>query len=495
MSASVILAIDQGTTNTKALLITGSGTLVARASRPMSVHYPRPGWAEQSAADIWNSVVGVVDELAGQAGEHPIAGLAISNQRESIVLWDTETGKPIGPCVIWQCRRSSERCAALRAAGHEPDVVERTGLGLDPLFPAAKLAWLLDNIPGARSRAERGELRAGTVDSWLVWKLTGGRHITDHSNASRTQLFNLKTLSWDSDLANLFDVPLSLLPQIMPSDSNFGTTAKGATALGAGLPVHAVLGDSHAALYGHGITGPGRIKVSCGTGSSLMMVTDRRVHSTNGLSSTIAWCRGDQALYALEGNITVSGHAAAFATRLLGLTDENALTDLAQTVSDSDGVCFVPALAGLGAPHWCDDARGLISGMSLGTKPAHVARAVLEAIALQIGDVFWAMESDLGAVLPNLSVDGGASRNNFLMQLLTDVVERPVLRGANPDVSAFGAARMAAEALGIWTTGDELNGTAECFSPRMESSERAAVINKWRAAVDHAVSRPPHARQ
>ena len=483
MSTPVILAIDQGTTNTKALLISGSGAIVGRASRPMSVSYPRPGWAEQSAIDIWRTVVEVIAELAGETTTQEIAGLAISNQRESIILWDAATGEPIGPCIIWQCRRSSERCAALRAAGHEPDVVERTGLGLDPLFPAAKLAWLLDNIPGARVRAERGELRAGTVDSWLVWKLTGGRHVTDHSNASRTQLFNLRSLTWDREMAVLFDVPFALLPEILPSDSLFGGTASGTTALDVGVPIHAVLGDSHAALYGHGITAPGRIKASCGTGSSLMLVTDRRIRSTHGLSSTIAWSRSDAVLHALEGNILVSGQTAAFTTRLLGLSNEDALTDLAQSVAGSDGVCFVPALAGLGAPHWCDQARGLISGMSLGTKPAHIARAAFEAIALQIRDVFLAMEADLGAVLPSLCVDGGASRNDFLMQLLADLLDRPVKRGSNAEVSAFGAARMAAESLGVWSDNKDYTDTDVCFQPDMAGGQRDAIVSRWQDAI------------
>ncbi len=481
-----ILAIDQGTTNTKAVLISSDGRIVAMASRPMAVIYPKPGWAEQSAAAIWTTVIEVIAEVMEKAGGCTIAGLGISNQRESIILWDSTTGEPIAPCVIWQCRRSSDHCAALRAAGHEAGIVARTGLGLDPLFPATKLAWLLDNTQGARDAAQKGKLRAGTVDSWLIWKLTGGEnHATDHSNASRTQLFNLDTLSWDRDLCELFDVPPALLPEVLPSDAFFGVTAEGATVLPKGIPIHAVMGDSHAAAFGHGISESGNVKVTLGTGSSLMAVTGTRLVSTHGLSSTIAWSRGGKVLYALEGNIAVSGHTAAFARRLLGLKDEQELSDLARTVNSSDGVSFVPALAGLGAPHWRDRARGLICGMSLGTTPAHIARAALEAIALQIVDVLGAMEADLGSDIPLLFVDGGASRNDFLMQLLADLADCRVERGSNTEVSLFGAGRMAAEALDIWQ--NPTDSTAVHFCRAITDEVRHQLLRQWRSAVNRTV--------
>jgi glycerol kinase len=484
VSPGAILAIDQGTTNTKALLVAADGRILAQASRPTQVSYPRPGWAEQSARDIWSSVVGVIDEIV--AAGHPIAGLGISNQRESAVLWDASTGEPLGPCILWQCGRSATRCEALKAEGYEPDVVARTGLTLNPMFSAGKLAWLLDQDPAFRQRAERGEVMAGTVDSWLLWKLTGGaRHATDHSNASRTQLMNLETLAWDPEMARLFDVPPAVLPQILPSDSLFGETAAGATALPAGVPIHAILGDSHAALYGHGIDGPGRIKATCGTGSSLMTVTDARVWSAHGLSSTIAWSQASGALHALEGNISVSGHTAAFVTQLLGLKDEAALTALAASVADSGGVCVVPALAGLGAPHWNDEARGLVSGMNLGTTPAHVARAALEAIALQIHDVFMAMQADLHGVLPELNVDGGASRNDLLMQLLADLIDRPVRRTGAAEVSALGAARLAARGLGFDLAVSE--GEGRTFTPAMPPEVRQDILARWRDALRRAM--------
>lgn len=487
MTDQVILAIDQGTTNTKALLVRDDGTVVLSRSRAMCVDYPRPGWAEQSASEIWEAVAGLIAELEAAAPRAQVRALAIANQRETVVLWDAKTGKPLGPAVIWQCQRSADRCAALREAGHEAEVVERCGLGLDPLFPAAKIAWLLDSVPDGRDRAGRGELRCGTIDSWLLWNLTGGAvHATDHGNASRTQLFNLSTLDWDPELARLFDVPLSLLPDIKSSDSCFGTVASGLTALPEGTPIHAMLGDSHAALFAHGISAPGRVKATIGTGSSLMTATEERVRSAHGLSSTIAWSRSGRAQHALEGNISVSGHAAAFATTLLDLPDEAALSELAASVSDAGGVVFVPALGGLGAPHWCVEARGTISGMSLATTPAHVARATLEAIALQIGDVLAALEADLGTTLAELSVDGGAARNDFLMQLLADLSDHPIVRPVIAEASALGAARMALAALGIadW---DATSVESQQFTPALPADRREEIVQRWRAAVRNAV--------
>ena len=482
MSGGLVLAIDQGTTNTKALAVAPDGRIVATASRPMTVRYPQPGWAEQSADDIWQSVLAVATEVMAAVGDD-IAAVAISNQRETIVLWDATTGEPIGPAVIWQCRRSAERCAALRAAGHEAEIVARTGLGIDPLFPAAKIAWRLDEIPGARARAAAGNLKAGTVDSWLLFKLTGGAiHATDHSNASRTQLFNTQTLRWDERLAALFDVPLSILPTVRPSDSRFGETAAGA--LRPGIPIHAMIGDSHAALFGHGVRTPGTVKATYGTGSSLMTLTPRRVSSTHGLSGTIAWSTSAGVAYALEGNISVSGQAAAFMAELLGLTDAAALSALADTVSDTNGVAFVPALVGLGAPHWRDDARGIISGLSLGTKPAHLARAALEAIAFQVADVLSAMEADIGTPMAQLRADGGASRNAFLMQFQADIIARPVVTASAPEVSALGAAALAFSGLG--TTMPPVPG-AESFAPAMAADSRAAHRARWDKAISQTL--------
>jgi glycerol kinase len=488
---SAILAIDQGTSNTKTLLVAPDGSILLSRARAMEIAYPKAGWVEQSASDIWDTVVALVAEVAeaGMAGS--VAALAISNQRETVVLWDAASGEPIGPAIVWQCGRSADRCTALRAAGHAEEIIARSGLAVDPMFGAGKIAWLLDSLPEARDRAVRGELRCGTIDSWLVWKLTGGAvHATDHSNASRTQLLNLDTLDWDSDLARLFDVPLSILPEIRASDGGFGSLAAGATALPAGIPIQAVLGDSHAALFEHAATGAA-VKATIGTGSSLMATTPARVHSAHGLSSTIAWSRGDRVQHAIEGNISVSGHAAAFAAEMLGLSDGDALTKLATTVDDSGGVVFVPALAGLGAPHWSSDARGSISGLTLASRPAHVARAALEAIALQIGDVFDAIEADLGTHFTDVSVDGGAARNDMLVQLVADLLDRTVLRPHIAEASALGAARLAADALGLRSPGTPT--PTDRFEPNMPASRRHAIRHHWHDAVARATGPAPPA--
>ncbi|EKU74385.1 MULTISPECIES: FGGY family carbohydrate kinase [Sphingobium] len=490
MRGPVILAIDQGTTNTKALLVSPAGEIVCARSQAMQVAHPRPGWAEQSATAIWDAVRALIADLVAAAPEAEIRALALSNQRETILLWDARSGEALAPAVLWQCRRSEQRCAALRDAGHEAEIIARSGLDIDPLFPAAKIGWLLDNVPDGRARAARGELRCGTVDSWLLWKLTDGQvHATDHGNASRTQLLNLDTLQWDPVLAGLFDVPIGLLPQVRGSDSLFGTVAPDVTALPAGTPIRAVMGDSHAALFYHGGSRPGATKVTIGTGSSVMSATPHRVRSTHGLSSTIAWHRQGVAQHALEGNISISGQAAAFIAQLLGLADEAALTELARGVADNGGVVFVPALVGLGAPHWCSEARGSLSGLSLGTRPGHIARATLEAIALQIADVVAAMEADLGAPVPQISVDGGATRNDLLMQLLSDLTGRLILRPHVAEASALGVARLAAEAMGL--TVEAGPGRApDRIMPAMPVEDRQRIKAGWRTAVAGATGRP-----
>nr|WP_245895312.1 FGGY-family carbohydrate kinase [Devosia submarina] len=387
---------------------------------------------------------------------------------------------------MWQCRRSAPKCDKLRAAGHAGTIEAKTGLALDPLFPAGKIAWLLDHVPGARARAEAGELRAGTVDSWLLWNLSGGAvHATDHSNAARTQLFNTQTLCWDAALCELFGVPLSLLPEVRSSNAQFGHLAGGATALPAGVPIHAMIGDSHAALFGHGVRTPGTAKATYGTGTSLMALTSDRVGSTHGLSSTIAWSQGGKVQHALEGNISVSGQAAAFAAELLGLPDAAALSALAETVFDSNGVAFVPALVGLGAPYWRADARGSITGMSLGTKPAHLARAALEAIAFQVADVYRAMEADMDAPLGELRADGGASRNQNIMQFEADILDRPVAAAAAPEVSALGAAALAFSAIGISVPGVP---AASRFTPQMDDATRNKHRQRWQSAITQTLA-------
>ena len=484
-----VLAIDQGTTNTKALLIDESGEIVARGTSPLKVSYPRPGWIEASGHDIWRSVLVAVDSCLQQSQGRTVAAIGISNQRESVLVWDRRTGKPIGPCIIWQCRRTAGRVDALRGTDTEKLVLAQTGLALDPLFPASKIAWLLDETTGARAKALEGSLCAGTVDCWLLFNLTGGTvHATDSSNASRTQLMDIHRGSWSSELLAIFDVPHTILPEIRPSNDRFGeTTANGP--LPAGIPIHGMIGDSHAALFGHGVRRPGIVKATYGTGSSLMTLTDKPVASTNGLSTTIGWNRSGDVAFALEGNITVSAQAATWAAEILGLADVDALTRLAATVASSDGVYFVPALAGLGAPYWDANARGLFTGMSLSTRPPHLALAVLEAIAFQVGDVFAAMEADLGAPLRSLSVDGGATGNDLLMQIQADLIERPVIRSGAKELSAIGAAMMAGIAAGVWD--DESAATrlvtgGTMSQPSLPADTRQQRLRGWAKAVSRA---------
>ena len=486
----LILAIDQGTTNTKAVLVDALGKVVAKASAPLASNYPQPGWAEQSANAIWTSVQSVIADIV--AGNHgSIAGIAISNQRETLVVWDSDTGEPIAPAILWQCRRTAAACQALIDTGHDATVLGLTGLSINALFPASKLGWVMEHVASARDLAERGRLRAGTVDSWLLFKMTAGAvFATDHSNASRTMLFDTEKLEWSRELCALFDVPTSALPRALPSNSRFGQTEAGTTALPAGTPILAMMGDSHAALYGHGVRAPGLVKATFGTGSSLMTLTDRRVLSRHGLSSTIAWSDASGTAYALEGNITVSAQAIAFAATLLGLEGPGALSDLAQSVSDSGKAVFVPALAGLGAPHWTDNATGTISGMTHATTPAHVARATMEAVALQIADVFEAMQQDVGLALSGLMADGGASTNDFLMQLQADILDRPVLRGDQPEVGAIGAAVMAFRSMGI---SPPEPSHARRFDPgTMQADARADLLMRWHEAIARVKSPVPN---
>ncbi|MCY0096885.1 FGGY-family carbohydrate kinase [Hoeflea ulvae] len=482
----LVLAIDQGTTNTKALIVDETGHIHAHAATPSRTDYPHPGWAEQSATAIWEDTRSVMDAVAAQAGGRSIDAIAISNQRETIVAWDAQTGKPVGPAILWQCRRTAPECAALIAAGHNDAVELATGLGINPMFPASKLAWIINNRPGARQLAEQGRLRAGTVDSWLLWNLTDGAvFATDHSNASRTQLFDTSTLAWSETLAEIFGTPTACLPQPLASDARFGETAAGVTGLPAGIPIHAMMGDSHAALYGHGVRAPGTVKATYGTGSSLMTLTPKRTASAHGLSGTIAWTDTSGTAYALEGNILVSAQAASFMANLLGIGDARALSDLARTVDTSDGVTFVPALSGLAAPHWNDHATGTVAGMTHGTTPAHVARATFEAIAMQIADVFEAMQSDVGLTLDGLRTDGGASSNEFLMQLQSDLLQCPVESAVVEEVSALGAAAMAFGALGATWRADT---RSKHFDPAMEPAAAAALRATWQDAIRRACS-------
>jgi glycerol kinase len=483
VSARHVLAIDQGTTNTKALLIDGEGNIASSASRPVATGFPQPGWVEQDARALWRSVADAAGECLERAGGTLPAAIGISNQRESVVVWDRATGEPVGPCVVWQCRRTAPFCARLREGGHGELLRRRTGLAIDPLFSASKARWLLDHAPEGARRAAAGELAVGTVDSWILWNLTGGAvHATDFTNASRTQLLDLRGLRWDAELLDLFGVPEAALPSLKPSSYRYGETVK-CGGLPAGLPVCALAGDSHAALFGHAIFAPGAVKATYGTGSSLMAATAEPLESERGLSGTVAWSRAGQTMYALEGNITVTGSAVQWLGEFLRLAEPAAdVASLASTVADTDGVYMVPAFAGLGAPHWKDQARGLITGLTRGSSAAHVARATVESIAYQVRDVFDAMERDCGYTLPALLADGGASRNDFLMQFQADILSRPVLRSARSDVSAMGAAWMAGLAAGVWQSLEELEALPrpeDRFEPKMSEAERTRRYGGW----------------
>jgi glycerol kinase len=488
-AGQVLLAIDQGTTNTKVLTIDAAGQVTRRSSQPLDVRYPRPAWVEQDPQALWQSIrVALDDCLAGDDAE--IAAVAVTNQRESVVLWDRRSGRPVGPCVVWQCRRSAPFCEGLRERGMESLLHERTGLTIDPLFSAGKMRWLLDHTPDGHARAADGDLCLGTVDSWVLWNLTGGKvYACDMTNASRTQLFNLHTLAWDAELLALFGIPGTALPEVRPSSTIFGETAA-IGRLPGGIPIAALIGDSHAALFGHAGFRKGAIKATYGTGSSLMTPVEQPILSSRGLSTTVAWAT-TRATYALEGNISVTGAAVQWLGQLLGLANgAEDVACLAVQAPDAEGVYFVPAFVGLGAPHWDAAARGLITGLTRGSGPAQVARAAVESIAYQVADVFEAMQAEAGAALELLLADGGASRNDQLMQFQADMVGVPVLRSTSADVSALGAAYLAGLAVGIWAGLDEIAALPrdhDRFEPEMPAARREALWAGWQQAVAQAM--------
>lgn len=493
MSDPLLLAVDQGTSSTKALLLDQSGTIVGRAIRPLSRSYPRPGWVEQDPLAIVQSVRQAIDAVLS-ANAPRVAAIAISNQRESILLWDRRTGAPLGPCVLWQCRRSEPFCARLRAEGSEPLIAARTGLPIDPLFSASKARWLLEQTPYGMARAAQGELCLGTVDSWLLWQLTGGAvHACDMSNAARTQLFNIHDLRWDPDLLALFGIPAAALPRVQPSGSLFGASVP-LGALPGGIPIAALIGDSHAALFGQGGFAPGTIKATYGTGTSLMTPMRAATAASRGIAVTIAWVR-KHVTYALEGNISVTGAAVDWLGRLLGLQDPvQGVAELATRVHDAGGVYLVPAFVGLGAPHWDAAARGVICGLTDQTGAPHLARATLEAIAFEVRDVFEAMRAVSPEAFQVLLADGGASRNDLLMQLQADYLGLPVVRTASADVSALGAAYLGGLTAGIWRSEAEiaaLIGPRDRFEPTLSPARRDAHYAGWQTAVARATLAAP----
>lgn len=487
-----ILALDQGTTSSRAILFDAVGKAVSAAQREITQYFPQPGWVEHDADEIWQSQLACAREALFQAGVviDDVLAIGITNQRETTLLWERASGRPLSRAIVWQDRRTADRCAQLSAAGHEALFRARTGLVLDSYFSGTKLAWLLDTLPEARDRARRGELAFGTVDSWLVWNLTGGRqHITDATNASRSLLFDIHRGEWDDDLLAILDIPRAVLPKVVSSCGEFAQTDP--TLFGKAMPIAGMAGDQQAATFGQACFTPGMAKNTYGTGCFLVMNTGARATpSTHGLLTTIAWRMGADTEYALEGGIFMAGAITQWLRDGLGIISSAAeIEQLAGSVSDSGGVVMVPAFVGLGAPWWDARARGALLGMSRGTTGAHVARAGLEAIALQSADLVAAMVADSGVPLAELRVDGGAASNDLLMQLQADLLGVPVVRPRVTETTALGAAYLAGIGIGLWSGREEVSRhwqLGRSFEPSIGDVERAAKIARWHEAVDVA---------
>ncbi|MBC8103406.1 MAG: glycerol kinase GlpK [Cytophagales bacterium] len=483
----VVIALDQGTTSCRALAVDHRGRVAALAQEEFTPFYPRPGWVEQDAAEIWTVQNRVLQKVARQVGgAASVAAIGITNQRETMVVWDRATGQPLHPAIVWQCRRSAGICERLKASGAEPMVRQKTGLLLDPYFSATKLTWLFEAFPDLRAKAENGEMLFGTVDSWLLWNLSGGkRHLTDPSNASRTLLYNLHTGDWDDDLLALFGVPRALLPEIVPSSGRcFDTALDGG---GGMVAVAGVAGDQQAALFGQGCLSPGQAKNTYGTGCFLLMNAGNAPPTPDqGLLATVAWQIGGETVYALEGSVFVAGAAIQWLRDGLGLIRSAAETEaLARSVEGTGGVYFVPAFTGLGTPYWEPNARGMITGLTRGTTRAHLVRAALEAIAFQTRDIADAMVQSSGLPLPLLRVDGGAAQNDFLLQFQSDLLGIPVARSAIGETTALGASFLAGLAVGFWDKGEiaALRQADQTFRPAMPEAERESQYRGWQRAV------------
>jgi glycerol kinase len=486
-----ILALDQGTTSSRSILFDSTGTPVATAQREFTQHFPQSGWVEHDAEEIWATQAATIAEVLARARTTPaaVAAVGITNQRETTVLWDRRTGRPVAPAIVWQDRRTADVCRQLKAAGLEPEVTRRTGLLLDPYFSGTKLAWLLDNVPGARARAESGDLAFGTIDSWLVWKLSHGRyHVTDVSNASRTLLLNLASAEWDDFMLEQLRIPRAILPQVV--SSSLRQDAPLAVLGAAMVPVSGIAGDQQAALFGQACFEPGMAKNTYGTGCFLLMNTGPSpLASDNRLLSTIAW-RTDDLRYALEGAVFVGGAVVQWLRDGLGIIERSSDVEaLAASVPDSGGVYLVPAFTGLGSPHWDAYARGTMVGLSRGTTRAHIARAALEAIAFQSAEVLFAMQRDAHHPLLELRVDGGATANNLLLQFQADLLGVPVVRPQVTETTALGAAYLAGLGVGFWSSPAEVaaNWRAERrFEPRMSRDEADSRLRRWSQAVQRS---------
>ena len=492
-SPKYVLAIDQGTTGSTALIIDETMSVIGRANHEFTQHYPKPGWVEHDLDELLTSVHDSITAALKQAGieGHQISAIGITNQRETIALWDRATGQPLHHAIVWQCRRTSEFCADLKAQGHEPRVRELTGLCLDPYFSGTKMHWLLSHVPEARTRAQAGELAFGTIDSYLLWKLTGGEvHATDISNASRTLLMDLKRGEWSAELLELLQIPRSTLPKICSNSEVYGHT-RGFASLPDGIPIAGMAGDQQAALFGQACFSPGEAKCTYGTGAFLLMNTGAEpIHSQHGLLTTVAWRLGAETTYALEGSAFIAGAAVQWLRDGLNLIDTAPeIETLASQVTDNGGVYFVPALTGLGAPYWDPDARGVICGLTRGVTSAHLARATLEGIAHQNDDILTSMTADAQAPLKRLKVDGGAAANNLLMQIQADLLGCELIRPVMLETTALGSGILAGLAVGVWSGLAEVQerwAIDRSFSPTLPADEVEARRDGWRSAVRRA---------
>ena len=484
-----IMALDAGTTSNRCILFDRSGTVCGMAQKEFTQHFPNPGWVEHDAEEIFSTQLEVAKAALENAGltARDIAAIGITNQRETTVVWNKNTGIPICNAIVWQCRRTAELCGQLIAEGWQETIREKTGLVLDPYFSGTKIHWILENVPGAREMAQRGELLFGTVETWLIWKLTGGKvHITDYSNASRTMLFNINTLDWDQEILDRLSIPRSMLPKAVPSSGVYGYTD--AEFFGGAIAISGAAGDQQAALFGQTCFTPGDSKCTYGTGAFLLMNTGHNpIQSKNGLLSTIAWGIGDQVTYALEGSIFVAGAAIQWLRDELGFITSSAESEfLARSVEDTNGCYLVPAFTGLGAPYWNPQARGTLVGLTRGTNKKHIVRAALNAIAYQVSDVLTAMETDADTQLGVLKVDGGASANNYLMQTQADISGGPVHRPHCVETTALGAAYLAGLAVGYWKDLSDIRENwriDRVFTPAIREEERTAELSKWKKAV------------
>lgn len=487
--AKYVMALDAGTTSNRCILFNEKGEIVSLAQKEFTQYFPQPGWVEHDASEIWSTQLGVAVEAMSKVGAdaEDIVAIGITNQRETVVVWDKETGEPICPAIVWQCRRTAEYCDSLKERGLTGMIRKKTGLIIDAYFSGTKIKWILEHVDGAAQRAEKGELLFGTIETWLIWKLTKGRvHVTDYSNASRTMLFNINTLKWDEEILELLGIPMSMLPEAKPSSCVYGYAD--ASYFGGEIPIGGAAGDQQSALFGQTCFQPGEAKNTYGTGCFLLMNTgEKPVFSDNGLVTTIAWGLDGKVNYALEGSIFVAGAAIQWLRDELRLIDSSADSEyMAQKVRDSNGCYVVPAFTGLGAPYWDQYARGTIVGLTRGVNKYHIIRATLESIAYQVCDVLNAMEADSGISLSSLKVDGGASANNFLMQTQADMVQVPVKRPQCVETTAMGAAYLAGLAVGYWKDKNEIVKNWEIertFEPVISMEERNKKMKGWERAV------------